>query len=940
MRPSVTLRLFAVVLPILMQPACRPSANMAQLQPKAGQSVAHYPGKLVDGVTPRLYDVHLTLDPNAQGFTGVVDIAVDLREAQRTLYLHAEDLHFDEVYARAPDGRARSVHVTPDKTPGLIALTFSSPLPEGVTTLHFSYHAAWGQGLLGIYRVNSNGQNYIFSQFEPIAARRALPCFDEPRFKAPFEVSLSVPKDSIVSSNGALMAEQTAEGMGDGDFKTVVFDPTPPLPTYLLAVAVGPMDVRRQDIGVSPLRPYPLPFQAMATRGNGEKLKIALGLGASLVQSLEAYTDLAYPFAKLDMLAVPDFAWGAMENAAHITFRDWLLLLDGPRASYGQRRVAYSVMAHELTHQWFGNWVTMPWWDDLWLNEAFATWRGTRTAQQLRPQMGFDLELIEGMGNAMHHDRLQHVRRVREPCRNRDDIYNAADVITYQKGAGILGMFEHLLGPEKIRDGVRAYLKSYSFGTASSSAFLQSLSRAADEPALIEAMQSFLDQPGVPEVSMSWECQDGQAQLQLSQERYRPLGGDAPGGLWRVPVCYRWGRGSSKQRACTMLNEASMTVPLRGGCPQWFVANAQGAGYYRTRASGEAMAASTAAVVQKRLSSTEMLAFVDNTAAAFSSGSLPAEVVLQLLQQSLAHEAPRVVLRAASHIDTIFRQHIGSQVSPAATARLVGMLRPAYARLDALVRARGDERGRRASLGSDSDAASDKFGEAVLARKGLQVALAGTAHDADIRAQLAHQGVAWLNDFEAQHRISGQASVPLPAAPKSAAVDNELIDLALAVAADSLGQPFFARLEQALQQESGGESRRRLVNALAQVQSPALAQQVRQMALRDSIHINEILSLLQPQMSVATLRNDTWRFVQDNFDALLARLAAKDAQRLLSMAASLCSAEAADALQLWLTTHQSRIPGGIRAAAQALETMHLCVAEDVAQSAAVRAYFN
>lgn len=910
--------------------ACAHTGGVAQAPATARDT--NYPGKLPEGATPRLYEVHLTLDPNAERFHGVLDVAVDLLEPDDRIVMHAENLAVHVAQVGAADGHVRHVRPVLHAEDGTLVLHFDRPLPAGVNTLHFEYDAPYGEGLTGIYRVQADGRSYLFSQFEPLAARRAFPCFDEPRFKAPWQLTLTVPQDVFAASTTQVAAEQThTPGQ-----KTLTFQPTPPLPSYLLSVAVGPFDVLEGELPVSPQRPYAVPLRGLAAAKSGPKLKYAVERTGAFVQALESYVDLPYPFAKLDVVAVPDFAWGAMENAGLITFRDWLLLLDGEAPPYSQKRAYTSVMAHELTHQWFGNWVTMPWWDDLWLNEAFASWRGQRIAQRIRPGMQFDVELVEAAGNAMAEDGLPSVRRVREPCRTRDDVHNAADTITYQKGAGILTMFEHFIGPERFMQGVRSYLKRFAFANADSATFLNTLGRAGGEPALVEAMQTFLDQPGVPEVSFSWRCDNGSAQLQLAQERWRPLGAELHDGLWKVPVCVRYGRGAQKgQRACFLLREGSETVPLHGGCPEWFVANADGAGYYRSRVDDDE--AVQRAWTLRRLSAPEAFAVLDNAAAELTSGAAEARRTLGHIADALGHDNPRVVRRALGHLEALRRRHLPAATWAEANAKLGALLRPQAQRVGTEVQRLAAASAARPQHGAEAQAVRDALGEATLTFKELQRALALSAQDPEVRAKLAHQGTAWLDAFE--HAEPANRDAALRVVQRQEGLDGDAIDLALTAAADNVGAPFVERLVAALGHAAGGEVRKRLVQALAQVQEPGGAQLVRELVLAPAVHRNEVLALLHPQLDAGPQQAEAWAWVGTHLDALLATLSEKDRGRLVTAGSGQCDQKAADALDAQFAPRIATLPGGARVLAQAKERIVQCAAERRVQGAGVQAYF-
>ncbi|MCA9543482.1 MAG: M1 family peptidase, partial [Myxococcales bacterium] len=311
---------------------------------------------------PVQYTLDLHLDPDADCLRGEARITVELAHPTPEVHLHGEGLRIHHALARLPGGRATELTANLGQN-GALCLTAATPLPAGTVELEIHWRCPIGQVPEGLYAVRADDEGYLFTQFEPLGARRAFPCFDEPGFKAPFSVSVRAPRGCTVLANTAAVGRRA-----DGEDLVWVFEETPPLPTYLVAFAVGPFDVVTADSDHSPV-----PLRVITTRGRARLARYALQVTPRLLKALEAWTGVPYPYGKLDLVGVPDFAAGAMENVGLITFRERLLLLDPERAPVHDRMWAEIVIAHELAHMWFGNLVTMAWWDELWLNEAFAT---------------------------------------------------------------------------------------------------------------------------------------------------------------------------------------------------------------------------------------------------------------------------------------------------------------------------------------------------------------------------------------------------------------------------------------------------------------------------------------------------------------------------------------------------------------------------------------
>jgi puromycin-sensitive aminopeptidase len=330
--------------------------------------------RLPSDVRPSEYDFHLARDLEKGTFTGDGRITVRLERARSEIVLHAADLAVKRAAAvvGGEEVRARTSLEPDDET---VTLRFPRRLPAGETTLALEWSGKLNRHLRGLYAARSGEHRYAFTQCEAADARRILPCFDEPAFKARFRVAVSVRPGDGVLSNGPVASEEPLAG----GWRRVQFEPTPPLSTYLLAVGVGPLEATQaRSLGQTPIRVWHVP-------GKAHLAAFGLEAGYEALARLEDYFGLPYPYAKLDLVAVPDFEAGAMENAGAVFFRETLLLLDPATVSLAERKRAAEVIAHELAHMWYGDLVTMAWWDDLWLNEAFATWMAYRVVDQWRP---------------------------------------------------------------------------------------------------------------------------------------------------------------------------------------------------------------------------------------------------------------------------------------------------------------------------------------------------------------------------------------------------------------------------------------------------------------------------------------------------------------------------------------------------------------------------
>jgi len=431
-------------------------------------------GKLPEGVRPTSYRLNLTIIPERDTFSGTAVISIVLDAPASTIWMHGQSLNVTSIYATHATTRVAATWEQ-QTSDGVVRVKLPEALPAGRSTLQIEYTASLDTPLRGLYRVESGGHAYAFTQFESTSARLAFPCFDEPRFKTPFDVTLTIPAEQIAAANTPVHRAVKLPG----GLQRISFMPTLPLPTYLVAWAVGPLDVvRGPPIPPNEGRPFPIPLRGIAAKGQGAHLRYALERTGEYVAALEGYFGIPYPYRKLDLVAVPDFGAGAMENAGLITFREWLLLVDAERATENQRRAFAYVLAHELSHQWFGNLVTMPWWNDIWLNEAFATWMGNKVVRTLHPEYHAELSELEAAQRAMRLDSLTSARSIREPITSSHDIKNAFDAITYEKGGAVLTMFERWMRADTFREGIRLYLRRHQGRTATSDDLLAASMRS------------------------------------------------------------------------------------------------------------------------------------------------------------------------------------------------------------------------------------------------------------------------------------------------------------------------------------------------------------------------------------------------------------------------------------------------------------------------------
>ncbi|QDQ28580.1 M1 family metallopeptidase [Chitinimonas arctica] len=839
------------------------------------------PMRLPDVASPRAYQLSIKLDPDQPRHSGEVLIELDIKRPSRTLRLNATGIAVQSALLEvagqsAPlDGRARI------RDGDLLDIDFKQDLPVGPAKLkvHFSGRLQ-DKDVAGLFRQKEGGDWYAFTQFEATDARMAFPCFDEPGWKVPWTLSLTVPAKLTAVAN----TPQRSETLLPGGWKRVDFQTSKPLPSYLVAFGVGPFDIldggRSGDTAIRFITP----------RGRAAEARYAASMTPALVSRLESYFGMKYPYEKLDMMALPlTVGFGAMENAGLITFASKLMLAKPGEETDKFKRDYVAIGAHELAHQWFGNYVTMAWWDDLWLNESFASWMGDKITDQVVPEWHWQTSVQQARSKAMWLDRLHTTRRIHQNVLVRQDLGGAFDHITYQKGHAMLGMFETWLGAERFQAGVRRYMDRHAWGNATGGDFMAAMSDG--DAQLVEAFRSFTEQPGIPRLALQLRC-DGKPRLLLSQQRFLPRGSAASAAaMWQLPVTVRTPAG----RAQLVLTQAGGELPLPGEqCPDWVDANVDGAGYYRpVYAPGQLLNLMSRA----DLGVNALLANLDDAKALTESGDLPLADALTLAERFASHSRREVV-------DSV--RAVLLQVEPL----LSDADRPAYAAW--WQRLFGERAHRLGFIGAAGEGEEDR-----LLRNSLVAPFADHGRDAGLRHDADRLARAWLRDpgtLDAAVRAS---------VLKTAALDGDR----------SL---FDGYVRQALKTTSRSE-RSDLYRALGNFRQPQLAEAARMLLLRPEHDIRESEALLTTQNGNQALREGSLRFVMRNFKPLAARLSKEGPGRLPEMFSNFCSLAEADRVERFFSPLMARYQGGPNTLKQALETIRLCAAYREAQAEPLRA---
>ncbi len=888
----------------------------AGLVSPASPQIFPAPFRLPDTATPLSYDLALTLDPASDRFEGTVSIEVELKTPTRLLRLHADGLTIGLAsFTRAGVTTALTPHLD---GLGALALVSSKSLAPGRGTLTLSWTGPLDEPPVGLYRAKEGEHSYAFTQFEPLEARKAFPCFDEPRFKTPWTVSLTAPASATSLSNMPETATSPVTDPTRAGWRRTSFATSPPMPTYLVAFAVGPFDVV-EGPKVSSRR---VPFRVVTTKGKGHLARFALERTGAHMDFLERYFDIPYPYAKLDFVAVPSFSSSAMENVGLVTYRDAVLLIDAERAPLDDRLRGESIISHELAHMWFGNLVTLAWWDDLWLNEAFAVWMARKGVAALAPEYDMGELVVRGKFSVMSADSRPAARAIREPILADGDIYNAFDGITYSKGASVLEMIERWVGEDVFRAGVRSYLLDHTHGVATTADLVAHLETAAaasgDRPpsitpgAIAKVLASFTDKPHVPLVSLDWRCEGDKVTLELAQREWRsltdPRGPTPEGGLvWDVPMCARLSNGLQTHTHCGLLTRAKdeweTTMPF---CPTFSHPNVNEAGYFRweTRLGPVSIARQEPLV---------FAGYVGNLKAAFEAGRLDVVEYLDLV-------APLVA----------------SNLSPAALGDVLGAL--------------GVVGGALPDVGEDPRFI--KRAKAWIGKMPLDLSFGSSLRDRRIQPMLVRT-FAGLKDkgvLAESARVTGRfvAALAKGQAAKESDFDLERASVYVPIHIRDLGhEPRHAKAREALWTalERGLDTpnpsvRNLVILSLGAFQTPEHVVRSLELVVSGRLRAQDFRTVRAWISGRPEVASAVWAWLTTHFEPLVDKLGAKSAPTLPYLAGGFCETERADEVQGWFEARAAIIPSGLdRNLASVVDGIRACVVSRAHHAEAARRWF-
>ncbi len=584
--------------------------------------------RLPGNAVPEHYTLSFTPDLQKATFAGHETIDVRVAQPGTSITLNSAEIEFQQA-SITQNGATQTATVTTDPAKDQATLTVPAALTAGPASIEIHFTGILNDKLRGFYLAKSQTRNYATTQFEATDARRAFPSFDEPALKATFDISLTINNGDTAISNGKIVSDTPGPGEGQ---HTLKFSTTKKMSTYLVAMAVGDLQCNEGEADGIPVR-------VCGTPDKKPLGLVALRYAEEILKYYDQYYGIKYPFEKLDIVGVPDFEAGAMENTAAIFYRETLLFIDDKNSSVTAHQEVFEVLAHEMAHQWFGDLVTMKWWDNLWLNEGFATWMALKPSQALHPEWNAMLDAVKATDGALAYDSLQNTHPIRAKAETPDQINELFDPISYEKAGAVLRMVEAYVSPEVFRHGINTYLRKFAYSNASAEDFWNTIAVASGRP-VDKIMPTFVNQPGEPVVKVNSSCVTPQQAAEkpsrrksrrrarkvskpqprtvitVSQQRFvLDRGPSTDNQLWMIPLCVK---SSDSKPFCQIIGQKQQTLPV-SGCSQWVFTNVNAVGYYRTEYDKE-MLDKLSAVAMQQLNTAERMSLVSDLGALMRSG--------------------------------------------------------------------------------------------------------------------------------------------------------------------------------------------------------------------------------------------------------------------------------------------------------------------------------
>ena len=839
--------------------------------------------------TTRPSKYRITLQPDLHNFTfkGEQSVELQILKPTSTIVLNSMELEISSASLHANGTTLPSRSITLDEVAQTATLDFGETVQPGDARLEMTFTGILNDKLLGFYRseyISQNGETRYLAttQFEPTDARRAFPCWDEPAKKATFQVTLVFSDEFQAVSNTPVVAE-SAPGAGPGPgLKSVQFAETPIMSTYLLAFIVGNLVSveARADSGTT--------VGVWTTPGKESQAAFALETSVKLLGYFNEYFGIPYPLAKLDHIAIPDFAAGAMENWGIVTYRETALLVDPENSSAGTRQRVAEVIAHEMAHMWFGDLVTMAWWDDLWLNESFASWMGNMAVDWLFPEWEMWTQFVNMDTNrALSLDGLKNSHPIEQEVKNPAEVSQLFDAISYSKGASVIRMLETFLGAETFRKGLNRYLSGHMYANARTQDLWSALEAESGQP-VTAIMDSWVKQMGYPVLQVETDRSEGRTRLSVTQERFvydRLLGESEPdpnpgNEVWRVPLIASQ---DGQESAVTVMEGRHVQIDVPGTGNGWIKLNPQQTGFYRVNYSSEDWQRLVPAISSLELTATDRLGIQNDAYALSRAGLLPVTQFLSLAQAYQSENDASVWGDLASNLRDIDQLLANEPVHPAYQKFARDIFGPA-------ARKAGWE-----------PKAGEGHLDALL--RSTVLSQAGSYNDPELMGQAAERFQKYLHDRETL----------LP----------DLRGVVFALAAQAGGKDTYDQIWDLQGETDLAEEKIRLLMSLARFQQPELLNATLEDSLSSKVRSQDSITLVAGVAANPKGRELAWEFVKSNWGEFDRRYGGGGfgLMRLVSICGNFNTKEKADEVDSFFAEHPA--PAAERTIRQALERVRL-----------------
>jgi aminopeptidase N/puromycin-sensitive aminopeptidase len=821
--------------------------------------------RLPTTVIPTHYTLTLTPDLKAATFSGAEAIDVNIKEPTRSITLNAIEIAIQSVTIDS-SGPQQTGTVSLDPGKQQATFTFPASVPAGSATIKIHYTGILNNELRGFYLSKTAKRNYAVTQFESTDARRAFPCFDEPAFKATFDISLVIDAGDTAISNSPIVADTPGPGAGK---HTLKFGTTLKMSTYLVAFLVGDFQCTggRQD-GVD--------LRVCSTPDRVALAPFALDIAKYALHYYDDYFGIHYPLEKLDFIGIPDFEAGAMENFGAITFRENALLLDPKTASLEAKENVALVITHEMAHQWFGDLVTMQWWDNIWLNEGFASWMENKPVAAMHPEWNISQAIAGEEQDTLNVDAQPTTRAIRAKANTPDEINQMFDSIAYGKASDVLLMVENYVGPDTFRKGVHAYLAAHEYGNATAEDFWNAQTAVSHKP-VDKIMESLVEQPGAPILTFG-ALEGGTVSVEQKRFFLSPSITPDPAQKWTLPVCFRTASGSQD---CELLTPATSSLKIPPG--GLFFANAGGAGYYRS-AYAPAQYATLVAHAESELTPSERISLTGDEWAQVRANKATVGDYLNLVAALRADPDAEVISSASRPLGAIWGQVASTKEErDALDAWIHRNFAPEYAKIG-------------------PPAPGDSPNTRKLSAQLLEL-LADNGNYPDILAQARRIADQYLAD------------------PASA--DPTLGDAALQIAAEYGDVQLFDKLQKVYETSADPVRQEEALRLLVQFENHVLFERALEYSVSSKVRNQDAAIQLAIGLQIPESRDATWKFIKTHWDQVQAELTTDMGSELVGYAGGFCTAEARGDVKNFFAAHP--VPASDVALKHSLEHIDGCI---------------